>query len=133
MERQRRSKWQRHDRDDHDETDGAWSGRTLWGDDHDNDDDDGEGGRDRRSHDSLVDHAKSGGMVGSLLFWLAIWAFTSFNPTLFAIFLGVAILQGWSWNKAEGFHKRRKRRRRERERDQPIGAAPPLDGSVPAR
>lgn len=127
IERRQRSKWQRHDRDD------AWEDGDG-GDGDGGDGDDGDSRAPRRSRDSLVDHARSGGMVGSLLFWLAIWAFTGFSSTLFAIFLGVAILQGWSWNTAEGLHKRRRKRRRRDPADAtPIGAAPPLDGSAPAR
>jgi hypothetical protein len=95
---QRRRNWQRHDRDE----------------------DDSGAPREHSRGDDLWKGATSGGMLGALAFWFAIWAFTGFNEGLFAIFVGIAILQGWSWNSAEGFHKRRRDRR-----DRVIGAEQP--------
>jgi hypothetical protein len=119
----RRSKWTRYDRDD-DETRQA---RREW-----RDDDDEDSGPPRYSGDSLINHAKSGGMMGSLLFWFVIWAFAQFRIDLLFIFLGIAILQGWSWNKADGKRKRKRAKRDDRSSSLPIGGAPPLDGSEPA-
>lgn len=120
-ERKRKRKWQRYDRerqrddDDDDDENGNWHGL---------------------SQDNLMKNATSGGMMGSLFFWAIIWAFTGFNQTVFWIFLGIAFLQGWGWNSAEGFYKRRKRRRDgrdygDREDRLPVGASGPLDGSAP--
>jgi 5-bromo-4-chloroindolyl phosphate hydrolysis protein len=124
--KRRAREWQRYDRDDdHDN----YSSH-QWRDD---DDDDPDSGSPRASNDSLMDHFRSRGMAGSLLFWLIIWAFTSFSGWLFPIFLGVALLQGWGWDKAKkvrGRRRDRKKRDRHRQGREPIGAAPPLDGSA---
>lgn len=56
------------------------------------------GGRSRwKGKDKLWDSLRSGGMMGSLVFWAAIWAFTGFSGGLFPIFLGIALLTGWQW------------------------------------
>lgn len=121
-ERKRKRKWQRYDRE-----------RRR---DDDYDDDEGNGSWHGLSQDNLMKSATSGGMMGSLFFWFVIWAFTGFNQAVFWIFLGIAFMQGWGWNSAEGFYKRRKRRRdgrydADREDRLPVGASGPLDGSAP--
>jgi 5-bromo-4-chloroindolyl phosphate hydrolysis protein len=132
--KRRAREWQRYDRDDDRDDDRDGRSRSRWHDRNDDPDSDAP----RESGDSLMEHFKSRGMAGSLLFWLIIWAFTAFSSWLFPIFLGIALLQGWGWDKAEKVRGRRRDRGRDRKnRDrnyqdrEPIGAAPPLDGSAP--
>jgi hypothetical protein len=67
--------------------------------------------RNRRVRDGVLEDpwrfAKSKGMLGSLGFWFIIWAFCGFSSSLFPIFLGIALLQGWGWEEKASRSRKR--------------------------